>query len=883
VAIIVPLLLVGIAVLLMAGTHVLTKQREKKQAAAEAAAPLPHVLIHSINDDRCTGCDACVAVCPTDVLELVEHKSRVLRFGDCIQCEQCMLACPTQALVMHMDNEDPPPVKVPHLDPYYQTGVAGMYLIGEVAGKPLVKNAANIGRAVVEHMLREGIREQAPVARRAEGSDSSAVALVDVAIVGSGPGGLSAALTCMHHGLSYALMEKEQVIASTVSRYPKGKDVMAEPYDVRNVSFLPVFDATKEQLVDAWQQMVKKGGVGIKMGEAVESVKREDDGTFTVRTTVAVYRAKRVVLGTGTRGKPRTLGVPGENLAKVVSLLDDPDLYRGKDVLVVGGGDSAIEAACVLAEAGARVVLSYRGKQFNRAAAKNRDKVMKYGKERKVNVMLGSQMVSFTESTLTITSAEGKKLEMPNHHAFVLIGADPPVAWLEKLGVQFVERPHWYALGSTDQLVESLIGKQPESPREVSKLIARVRGEEAPIPDADELPPVPEASVMVPLPVRPTERPRTLPAVAGGEMSALIDDLFGSGAGGFGPQKTSVNDQTLIAGMSLAEFARQSKEKRSSGAGASASPGAPSLPAVMVAPRKKVRTQEETRILRALRDEGARLAHDESGVVFAPAADDGARPSRAPLPAPAPLFAVPAPGSLFPAPAPGSLFDPAPVAEAPRRPVLADVGFGEDESTRLADDVMLARRNAGPPPAQPAPAAKKKSSPNVVPAAAAPARKSAPNVQPVAPALLRSAPAVPPAPQPSPRSSASTVARVPGPPPPQPRVVAPPQTIARVPGPPPPQPPPPPARRAAGGPPPPQPRIARPGDHGLPPALVEELNRAAAEARRSGTSDTRLNDVGALDFTSDDLDDEEPFSHDEQTSLADPNMVANLREQLRRR
>ena len=241
-AIIVPLLLVGIAVLLMAGANVLTRRREKKEAAAAAAAPQPHVLIHSINDDRCTGCDACVAVCPTDVLGLENHKSRVQRFGDCIQCEQCMMACPTQALVMHMDDEDPPPLKVPHLDPYYQTGVKGMYLIGEVAGKPLVKNAANIGRAVVEHMLREGIRNQSGAGRRAEGSDSRSVAMVDVAIVGSGPGGLSAALTCMHHGLSYAVLEKEQVIASTVSRYPKGKDVMAEPYDVRNVSYLPVFD-----------------------------------------------------------------------------------------------------------------------------------------------------------------------------------------------------------------------------------------------------------------------------------------------------------------------------------------------------------------------------------------------------------------------------------------------------------------------------------------------------------------------------------------------------------------------------------------------------------------------------------------------------------------
>src|SRR5690606_5990541 len=152
--------------------HVLRQQQ---------AAQSVRILIHSINDDRCTGCDACVAVCPTNVLDLVENKSRVLRFGDCIQCEACMWACPTTALVMHPEGTEPPRYRMPDLDESYQTRVPGQYLIGEVAGKPLVKNAANLGRGVVEHMLATGLR---PLGRR--GGD-----MVDVAIVGSGPGGLS--------------------------------------------------------------------------------------------------------------------------------------------------------------------------------------------------------------------------------------------------------------------------------------------------------------------------------------------------------------------------------------------------------------------------------------------------------------------------------------------------------------------------------------------------------------------------------------------------------------------------------------------------------------------------------------------------------------------
>ncbi|MGZ3406577.1 MAG: 4Fe-4S binding protein, partial [Polyangia bacterium] len=190
-----------------------------------AAVRLP--LVHSINDDRCVGCDACIDVCPTDVLELVANKSRVVRFDDCIGCEQCALACPTAALVMHPRGSEPPPVRAAALDDYHQAA-PGLYLVGEAAGRPLVKNSSNLGRAVVEHMVRGGLR----------GKSVLTSGEVDVAIVGSGPAGLSAALSCAAHGLSYVVLEKDALVASTIASYPKGKHVMAEPYDVRCVGLL---------------------------------------------------------------------------------------------------------------------------------------------------------------------------------------------------------------------------------------------------------------------------------------------------------------------------------------------------------------------------------------------------------------------------------------------------------------------------------------------------------------------------------------------------------------------------------------------------------------------------------------------------------------------
>jgi thioredoxin reductase/ferredoxin len=615
---VVPLALGGLAILLMAVFTMLSARKRHRAIVAPATSAGPRILVHDINDDRCTGCDACVAVCPTNVLDLVANKSRVVAFHECIQCEQCMFACPTEALVMFPQGGTPPPLKVPEIDDSFQTAIPGQYLIGEVAGKPLVKNAANLGRAVVEHMLQNGMQP---------GALGRAENVVDVAIVGSGPGGLSAALTCIQRGLSYVVLEKEQMIASTIARYPKGKLVMAEPYDTLNISLLPVFDAGKEQLIPIWTELIDRLGLQIRQGESVETVTRGPDGAFEVRSTVATYRAQRVVLSIGTRGKPRTLQVQGENLPKVFSLLEDPDEWRGRSVLVVGGGDSACEAALALADAGAKVMISYRGKGFNRAAPKNKSAIEGYAAQGRIKAKLGSQVLAFESDSVTLALADGSQKRYPNDGAFVLIGADPPVQWLEKMGVRFVERPHQYQLGKTDEFVRRMVPRANECPEDAARAAAQVLGGSVGIEPAREA----AASGALPMPMgEPVSGPRKWLRSA----TSIFSNRAGTHSGAHSgllplppPKQAPARGKKLDGPMPLSEFAKRGKQAtHPSGHGR----------------RDQLSAGERTRILRMLRDEGARVADEESRVHIGAAPPAGRDydfdfDDDSPAPAPVPL------------------------------------------------------------------------------------------------------------------------------------------------------------------------------------------------------------------------------------------------------
>jgi len=419
----------GVALAVVA-THVwlrrrkLTSHADTYAVSKEAGLNEPVSMHPQVDPNRCFGSGACVKACPEGALGIVEGKATLINASACIGHGACISACPSQALKLVYGTATRG-MDVPVLSPQFETNVPGIFIAGELGGMGLIRKATEQGR-------------QAMRAVQAKVAQTSAPAPLDVVILGAGPAGLSAGLSAVAMKLRYAIVEQEPALGGTVYHYPRNKIAMTLPVKLDVVGEMDLGrEVPKERLLSFWKMAVDKAGLTFQFGEKLQAIEAQADGSFIVHTSQKDYHTKTVLLALGRRGSPRKLGVPGEAQAKVVYRLVDAAQYRGQQVLVVGGGDSAVEAvlACA-AEPGTVVTLSYRGQALSRVKPLNRQRLVEAEARGQVQVLWSSHVQRIDADAVLLTTPQGEQT-LPNQAVIVCAGGELPTQLLQGAGIQF--------------------------------------------------------------------------------------------------------------------------------------------------------------------------------------------------------------------------------------------------------------------------------------------------------------------------------------------------------------------------------------------------------------------------------------------------------------
>jgi thioredoxin reductase (NADPH) len=406
------------------------KKRESKAREAAEKGKLysegPKAQHPHIDNTYCIGCATCTAVCPEgDVLAMLAGKAVIVNGHRCIGHGLCAEVCPVGAITMVMASPSMG-ADMPYLTAEKETSIPGLFIIGELGGLALIKNAVNQGRECIDVIT----GRITPEARR--GSTD----IFDVLIVGAGPAGISASLRAIENKISHVTIEQDE-IGGTVAKYPRQKLVMTSPVEFPMYGKFNKIELSKENLLEFWAKVLARADFNCRTGEKADHIERGLDGVLTTTTGKAQYRSRNVVLALGRTGTPRKLGVKGEELPKVMYRLIEADHYINKNILIVGGGDSAVEAAMGLAnQKGNKVTLSYRKETFSRIKERNAERIERNRKSGKVKVLFNSMPVEFKPETVVLEVA-GVFQEIPNDYVWVFAGGTPPNDFLKKLGIKF--------------------------------------------------------------------------------------------------------------------------------------------------------------------------------------------------------------------------------------------------------------------------------------------------------------------------------------------------------------------------------------------------------------------------------------------------------------
>lgn len=384
------------------------------------------VSLHPVVDlDICIGSGACITACPEhDILGINNGQAQTINASRCVGHGACFHACPVQAISLCIGTEKRG-VELPHVSQEFETNIPGIFVAGELGGMGLIKNAVEQGKQAVEYYLKR--------------SYPKSNAKYDLIIVGAGPAGISASLTAAKNNLKFLTLEQDS-LGGTVFSFPRAKIVMTSPMDLPLWGKVKLVETSKSELLDLWNNVLTKNKITINVQEKVVEVVKQDN-MFIVKTDQDHYTSNGIILAIGRRGSPRKLGVPGEDRENVFYRLLEPELIHNTDVLVVGGGDSAVESAMLLADEKNRVTLSYRSETFSRLKPKNLERVNDYIKKKKIKPLFNSTVKEIFKNEVCFTfNDKPDELKLKIDLTYVFAGGILPTSFLEGIGIKITKK-----------------------------------------------------------------------------------------------------------------------------------------------------------------------------------------------------------------------------------------------------------------------------------------------------------------------------------------------------------------------------------------------------------------------------------------------------------
>ncbi len=384
------------------------------------------VSLHPVIDpDKCIGVGACVTACPEeDIIGMIDGQAHVINASRCVGHGACFHACPVGAITLCIGTEQRG-VDLPHISQEYETNIPGLFIAGELGGMGLIKNAVEQGK-----MAMNNLSSRIKIAKETE---------YDVIIVGAGPAGISATLAAVKNNLRYLTLEQDS-LGGTVYNFPRAKIVMTSPMELPIYGKVKLRETSKTDLINLWQSVLKKNQINIREFEKVDSIEKKGENYFEVKSNKGTYTSKGVILAIGRRGSPRKLNVPGEEKEKVSYRLLEPELIKNKNVLVVGGGDAAIESALLLCDNN-KVTLSYRSESFSRLKPKNFDNINEAIQNKKVNAIFNSNVKEIFDDKVTLQlSTTPELITFNNDLVYIFVGGLLPTDFLQKVGVKITKK-----------------------------------------------------------------------------------------------------------------------------------------------------------------------------------------------------------------------------------------------------------------------------------------------------------------------------------------------------------------------------------------------------------------------------------------------------------